>query len=90
MNTHSDAAGPVAPTITNTSAWLEAGCSAGLTGEQLYALQDLFTIYVHRSPVAPPAPKGSLFHGRDIAKRYAACCEAPCPYYNLQDMAVFQ
>lgn len=64
-------AGAPAPRITNVTGYLEEACVAGMSGARAYALQDLFTVYVHRSPGAPGAPPGSMFHGRDIPKRCA-------------------
>lgn len=63
--------GPVPPRITNSTEWLHGSCHTPLNGEQLYAQQDLYTIYVHRSPEAAPMPAGSIFTGRDIANRCA-------------------
>eukprot|EP00892_Ulva_mutabilis_P004681 jgi/Ulvmu1/2585/UM014_0036.1 len=64
--------GPIPPPIANSTEWLRDSCHAGLSGQQLYAQQDLFTIYVHRRPDAAPAPPGSIFHGRDISDRVRA------------------
>lgn len=55
--------------------WLQQGCHAGMTGSEMYAEQDLFSIYVHRSPSAPGAPQDSIFYGRDIDDR---CAFRPC------------
>ena len=62
-------AGPVPPVITNVTGWLQEGCSAGLTGRQLYEMQNLFSIYVHRSPGMASSPADSIFHNRDVPKR---------------------
>jgi hypothetical protein len=78
-------AGPAAPLITNVAAWLEAGCQAReLSGSQLYAQQDLFSIWVHRSPGAHEAPPSSIFHGRDITDR---CAQQLLRWSNGFDMA---
>jgi hypothetical protein len=60
--------------VSNVTAWLEEGCRAGLNGKQLYDKQDLFTIYIHRSPGASTSPPDSIFHGRDIEHRCTPCC----------------
>jgi hypothetical protein len=64
-------AGTPLPRIANVTSWLQEGCSAGLSGQQLYEMQSLFTIYVHRSPGVPGTRAGSIFYGRDIADRCA-------------------
>ena len=64
-------AGQAAPLITNVTGWLQEGCSAGLTGRQLYETQNLFSIYVHRSPGKEGSPEDSIFYKRDIPKRCA-------------------
>lgn len=66
------AGGPV-QTVSNVSAWLQEGCRSGLNGKQLYDKQDLFTIYIHRSPGASASPPDSIFHGRDIEQRCTPC-----------------
>jgi hypothetical protein len=66
-------AGLAAPLITNVTGWLQEGCQAGLTGRQLYLQQDLFTIFVHRSPKESSSPPDSIFYRRDIPERYADC-----------------
>ena len=67
------------PKVANITDWLEQGCHAKLTGRELYAKQDLFSIYVHRSPGAPGALRESIFHGRDIEDRCAFCaCFLEC------------
>jgi hypothetical protein len=55
--------------ITNVTAWLQEGCAAGLTGRQLYEMQNLFSIYVHRSPGKEGSPEDSIFYNRDVPKR---------------------
>lgn len=64
-------AGRVPPAVRNVTGWLQRSCKAPVTGEELYAAQDLFSIYVHRGLGAAPAPPGSVFAGRDIEKRCA-------------------
>lgn len=49
---------------------------AGMTGQQLYQKQKLFSIYVHRTPGEAGSPPGSIFHGRDIGNRCAGAEDA--------------
>ena len=62
-------AGLPAPVINNVTAWLQDGCQANLTGRQLYLQQDLFTIWVHRSPGEPGSDEDSIFYRREIPER---------------------
>ena len=67
------AAGEPVPKVANVSGWLQHVCAAGMTGQQLYEKQDLFSIYVHRSPGVTGAPEDSIFYERDIEHRCGAC-----------------
>jgi hypothetical protein len=73
--THCPPAGQVPLLISNVTGWLHENCATPLTPRELYELQDLFSIYVHRSPTAKEAllaPEASIFHGRDIPDRCVA------------------
>lgn len=72
---HGAGAGLPVPKVSNVTGWLQQGCHANMTGSQLYAKQDLFSIYVHRSPGEPGSPQDSIFYGRDIDDR---CALATC------------
>jgi hypothetical protein len=74
-------AGHVPEGVTNTTEWLQRNCEAKLTGSQLYSLQNLFSIYVHRWPDSVEAPLDSIFAYRDIPKRYgtSSCSRLHAP-----------
>jgi hypothetical protein len=74
-------AGEVPPSISNVTGWLQDTCLADMTPRQLYELQDLFSVYVHRMPGAPGADESSLFYQRDIKNRCSSVpltCERVC------------
>jgi hypothetical protein len=62
---------PIQP-ITNTTKWLQETLRTRLTPRQLYERQDLFSIYVHRTPGYEERIATSIFYGRDIAHRCAS------------------
>lgn len=72
-------AGEVPRPITNSTAWLQKHCSSKVTGRELYAVQDLYTIYVHRRLDAEPFLEDSIFSGREIYQRYAHLCHVVVP-----------
>jgi hypothetical protein len=43
-----------------------------LTPRELYEQQDLFSIYVHRTPGFEEKITTSIFYGRDVEGRYAS------------------
>lgn len=57
--------------------WLPDGCASTMTGSQLYAQQDLFSIYVHRSVLTQPFPDQSVFSGRVIPERTSTAYASP-------------
>lgn len=60
----------------NMAGWLPDRC-ASTTGSELYAQQDLFSIYVHRSVSARPFPGWSVFSGRAIRQRTRTVYASP-------------
>lgn len=74
-------AGHVPEGVTNTTEWIQKNCAAKLTGSQLYSVQNLFSIYVHRWPDSAESPPHSIFAYRDIPKRCgktsSSCLHAP-------------
>eukprot|EP00892_Ulva_mutabilis_P004537 jgi/Ulvmu1/2455/UM136_0007.1 len=83
--------GKVPPAVANVTAWIQESCRTPLTGAQLYARQDLFSFYVHRSIGVPSAPAGSVFAGRDIKNRIKAEFAQPSlisAFKNLLEVAL--
>jgi hypothetical protein len=69
-------AGPRLDPINDVTTWIRSNCrSATLTGKAAYEMQDLFSIYVHRSPDAPHVKPDSVFAGRDVPDR---CARSVC------------
>ena len=64
--------------ITNTTQWLQQTLHTSLTPRQLYERQDLFSIYVHRTPGYSERVTSSIFYGRDVDDRCA-----PSPSLSL-------
>ena len=58
--------------IINTTQWLQSTLRTRLTPRQLYERQDLFSIYVHRTPGYRERVASSIFYGRDVEGRCAA------------------
>jgi hypothetical protein len=65
--------------ITNTTRWLQQTLHTHLTPRDLYEQQDLFSIYVHRTPGYEEHVTSSIFYGRDIDNR---CASASCAAQN--------
>lgn len=64
-------AGEEPPPISNATQWIQRMCGTSASGRELYAQQDLFSIYVHRRADAEPFPRDSIFSGREIHQRCA-------------------
>lgn len=69
--------------ITNTTRWLQRTLRTPLTPRELYERQDLFSIYVHRTPGFEERVQSSIFYGRDIEERCVAHIQYSC-YAFLQ------